>query len=170
VVQGKDDEHMARAGYQPLGMLNHAWGKGYKLGIIASSDHGSTHLSYAMVYTDNPTRQGILDAIRKRHTYGAMDNIILEVRLDKYFMGDEFELKSSKAIRVKVRAPRPVAKVDIIKDSNVIYSTSPGSREVDFEFTDKGEIAGRHYYYVRVQQDDRMLAWSSPMFINYGGQ
>src|SRR5947209_16142966 len=57
-----------RAGYQPKGFVNNAWGKGYKLGIIASSDHGSTHISYAMVYTDTPTRQGVLDAIRKRHT------------------------------------------------------------------------------------------------------
>jgi hypothetical protein len=35
------------------------------------------------------------------------------------------------------------------------------------EFTDKGGVQGRHFYYVRVQQDDQMLAWSSPMFINY---
>ena len=38
---------------------------------------------------------------------------------------------------------------------------------VNFEFTDKGSVAGRHFYYVRVRQDNEMLAWSSPMFINY---
>ena len=96
-AEGMDDAHMKQAGYQPEGMVSNAWAKGYKLGIIASSDHGSTHISYAMVYTDDPTRQGILDAIRKRHTYGAMDNIILDVRMGEHFMGDEFPLSKAAA-------------------------------------------------------------------------
>ena len=156
-----------RAGYEPAGMVNNAWAKGYKLGIITSSDHGSTHISYAMVYTDTPTRQGILDAIRKRHTYGATDNIILEVHMGEHFMGDEFPLAKPVPLRVKARGTRAIAKVDVIKDSKVIYSTSPAKQNVEFEYTDKDSVAGRHYYYVRVQQDDEMLAWSSPMFINY---
>jgi len=39
---------------------------------------------------------------------------------------------------VKVIGPRRVVKVDIIKDNEVVYSTSPGRREVEFEFVDKG--------------------------------
>jgi hypothetical protein len=163
----KDGPHVKQAGYQPEGMVSNAWAKGYKLGIITSSDHGSTHISYAMVYTSDYSRQGILDAIRKRHTYGAMDNIILDVRMGQHFMGDEFALAKALPIHVKVKAPRAVAKVDIIKDSQVIYSATPDQREVNFEFTDKGDVKGRHFYYVRVQQDDRMLAWSSPFFVNY---
>ncbi len=167
VQEKKDDAHMAQAGYQPEGMVNNAWAKGYKLGIIASSDHGSTHISYAMVYTDDPSRKGILDAIRKRHTYGATDNIILDVRMGPHFMGDEFRLTSPLPLKIKVRGTRPIAKLDVIKDSEVIYSTAPNKRDVELEFTDKGSIAGRHYYYVRVLQDDQMIAWSSPMFVNY---
>src|SRR5439155_15026389 len=53
----KDGAHMKQAGYQPEGMVSNAWAKGYKLGIITSSDHGSTHISYALVYTDDPSRQ-----------------------------------------------------------------------------------------------------------------
>ena len=83
------------------------------------------------------------------------------------FMGDEFALDQSLPIKVKVRAPRNIAKVHIIKDSQVIYTTSPNARTADFEYTDKGDVKGRHYYYVRVEQIDNMLAWSSPFFINY---
>ena len=166
-TKGKDDQHMERAGYQPEGMVFNAWAKGYKLGIITSSDHGSTHMSYAMVYTDDPTRQGILNAIRKRHTYGSMDNIILDVRMGEHFMGDEFALSKPRPIRVKARGTRAIARADVIKDGNVIYTTEPKQANVDFEFIDKGDVNGRHYYYVRVQQDDEMLAWSSPFFINY---
>src|SRR5262249_36123383 len=135
--------------------------------IITSSDHGSTHISYALVYTSDFTRQGILDAIRKRHTYGAMDNIILEVRMGTHFMGDEFNITQSQPIKVKVRAPREISKISIIKASQVIYPTNPNNRNADFESPDKGDVNGRHYYYVRVEQNDKMLAWSSPFFVNY---
>src|SRR5260370_27206447 len=128
-------------------MVSNAWAEGYRLGIITSSDHGSTHISYAMVYTDDATRQGVLNAIKQRHTYGAMDNIILDVRMGKHFMGDEFSLKKAEPIRVKVQGTAPVAEIDIIKDSQVIYSTEPGQKDADFEFIDKGDVSGRHYYY-----------------------
>jgi hypothetical protein len=163
----KDQAHMNQAGYQPEGMVSNAWAKGYKLGIITSSDHNSTHISYALVYTDDPSRQGVLNAIRKRHTYGSMDNIILDVRMGEYFMGDEFALSAAQPLKIHVKGTRAIARVDIVKDNKVVYSTQPGKQLADFEFTDKGSVAGRHFYYVRVQQDNEMLAWSSPMFINY---
>ncbi|HZT30038.1 MAG TPA: hypothetical protein VFA33_09155 [Bryobacteraceae bacterium] len=163
----KDTEQMNLIGYRPEGMISVAWAKGYKLGVIASSDHFSTHISYAMVYTADPTRQGILDAIRKRHTYGATDNIILDVRMGEHFMGDEFQLARAEPMRVKARGTRPIVRVEVLKDGKVIYATAPGRNDVSFEFDDAGGVAGRHYYYVRLQQDDRMTAWSSPFFVNY---
>ena len=156
-----------QAGFFKQGYVSNAWAKGYKLGIITSSDHGSTHISYAMVYTEDPTRQGILDGIRKRHTYGAMDNIILDVRMGNHFMGDEFQLSKAQAIKVKARATKPIRTVEIIRDSKVVYSTTPGKPEAEFQWADNEGVSGRHFYYVRLQQDDGMLAWSSPFFINY---
>jgi hypothetical protein len=126
----KDTEQVNLIGYRPEGRMSVAWAKGYKLGVIASSDHFSTHISYAMVYTGDPTRKGILDAIRKRHTYGATDNIILEVRMGDHSMGDEFQLKRSQPIRVKARGTRPIVRVEVLKDSKVIYSTEPEQRDV----------------------------------------
>jgi hypothetical protein len=163
----KDIEQMKLIGYRPEGMMSVAWAKGYKLGVIASSDHFSTHISYALVYTGDMSRKGILDAIRKRHTYGATDNIILDVRMGEHFMGDEFALKKAEPIRVKARGTRPIARIELLKDSKVIYSAEPRQTDVSFQFNDTGDISQRHYYYVRLQQDDRMTAWSSPFFVNY---
>jgi hypothetical protein len=163
----KDGPHVKQAGFQPEGWVSNAWAKGYKLGIVSSSDHGSTHLSYAMVYTGDASRQGVLDAIRKRHTYGAMDNILLDVRMGPHFMGDEFALAKALPIRIQARATRKIARVAVIKDNRIVYSTEPGRQNVELEYTDKDSLAGRHFYYVRVQQDDGLLAWSSPFFINY---
>jgi hypothetical protein len=163
----RDAEHIKTTEYHPEGMVNVALAKGYRLGIIASSDHGSTHISYAMVYTDDTTRQGILDAFRKRHTYGATDNIILDTRMGTHFMGDEFTLDRPQPIQVKARGVRKVAKVTVLKDSQDIYTTSPGNQNVNFSFTDRQGGSGRHTYYVRLEQEDGMVAWSSPFFVTY---
>jgi len=169
--ESKDAAHMKQAGYFPIGMVRHAWAKGYRLGIITSSDHGSTHYSYAMVYTDRPTRQGILDAIRRRQTYGATDNILLDVRMGPHFMGAEFQAAAPLPLRVKVRGTRAVARVEVVRGDRMVYSSQPGQQNVSFEFMDKeaGRKAETQYYYVRVQQSDGQLAWSSPIWVRYAG-
>jgi hypothetical protein len=156
-----------KAGFFPKGFINNAWAKGYKLGVICSSDHYSTHISYVLAYTDDRTRQGILNAIRKRHTYGAMDNIILDVRMGDHFMGDEFALAAPQPLHVKIHGTDAVAAVAVLRDSAVIYTVQPNRRDVEFEYKDAAAPKGHHYYYVRVQQKNDMLAWSSPMFITY---
>ncbi|MBS1828952.1 MAG: hypothetical protein JST93_26855 [Acidobacteria bacterium] len=163
----RDAEHIAVAQYKPEGMVSVALAKGYRLGIIASSDHGSTHISYAMVYTDNPTREGILEAFRKRQVYGATDNIVLDVRMGSHFMGEEFTLASPERIQVKARGTKPVSKVFVLKDSKEIYSAAPGKQDVDFTFADREPSKGFHHYYVRLEQEDGKVAWSSPFFVTY---
>ena len=169
VRPGIDDDHASRAGYFPVGFVRNAWEKGYRLGIITSSDPNSTHYSYAMVYTDRPTRQGILDAIRRRHTYGATDNILLDVRMGTHFMGDEFKTSKALPIRVKVRGTRELEKVHIIRGTEIIYTNTTAGPDVSFEFTDNDAAAhtGTQYYYVRVEQVDKQVAWSSPIWVNY---
>ncbi len=169
--ESKDAAHMKQAGYFPVGMVRNAWAKGYRLGIITSSDHGSTHYSYALVYTDRFTRQGILDAIRRRQTYGATDNIILDVRMGDHFMGAEFKAEAPLPMRVKIRGTREVARVEIIRGDKVVYNAQPKRQNVSFEFTDKdgGSKAGTQYYYVRLLQSDGQIAWSSPIWVNYSG-
>ena len=159
----------APGGYRAAGFVNNALAKGYTLGTIASSDHFSTHYSYAMVYTSAFTREGILDAIRRRHTYGATDNIILEVRMGDHFMGDRFRAAEPLPIRVRVRGTAEVEKVHIIRDGSIVHTHLPGAQETDFQFTDadSGESGRSHYYYVRVEQGDGQVAWGSPMWVDF---
>ncbi len=170
VVTGVDDDHAQRAGYYPEGFVRLAWNKGYRLGITVSSDHGSTHYSYSMVYTDRPTRQGILDAIRRRHTYGATDNIVLDVRMgDRHFMGDELRAAEPLPIRVKVRGTNDLEKVHVIRGDQVLYSHAGAGPEASFEYTDESarDERGTYYYYVRVEQKDGQIAWASPIWVTY---
>ena len=159
----------APGGYEPIGMVRNAWNKGYRLGITVSSDHGSTHYSYTMVYTDRVTREGILDAIRRRHTYGATDNIVLEVRMGEHFMGDEFFAPEPLPMSVKVRGTNDLAKVNVLRDGEVVYVHEPEGQATEFEYLDQDARASRgmQYYYVRVEQADGNVAWGSPMWVNY---
>ena len=154
-------------GYQEAGFVWNAYAKGYRLGTIASSDHVSGHISYAMVYTEQPTREAIFKAIQQRHTYGATDNIILDYRMGENFMGEEFSTAQLPPLEIRVVGTRPVSQVDIIKNQQIIYTTHPNERDVALTYVDQDPTPGSGYYYVRILQDDRQIAWSSPIWVNY---
>lgn len=161
------EEKKAIGGFQSAGMVWNAWKKGYKLGVIASSDHFSTHISYAMVYTPSQDRRAIFDSMLKRHAYGATDNIVLDFRMGEHFMGDVFRASKPEPLRVKARGTGPVAAVHIIRDGVYVHKAAPGGRDVNVEFLDRSPGKGEHWYYVRIEQADGELAWSSPIWVTY---
>jgi hypothetical protein len=152
--------------YRREGLVWNAWNKGYRIGTTSSSDHGSTHISYSMVYTPKDTRVGILDAIRQRHTYGATDNIVLEFWMGDHFMGDEFHAPVAPPIRVKVWGTGKIAKIKLIRNAKYIYETEPNQREAKLEYQDASPDPGVNYYYARIEQEDGQLAWASPIWMN----
>jgi len=160
-------------GYEPAGYIWNAFAKGYRLGFQVSSDHVSTHISYAIVLAERPTREGILEAFKKRHSYGANDNIILDVRSGNYMMGDEFTAASPPRLEISVTGTGPVARVDIVRQIDrgrpeYVHAAEPKQASVKLSWTDAAPRAGaQHMYYVRVQQQDGKMAWASPMWIRY---
>ncbi len=155
-------------GYQPKGYVWNALEKGYRLGFQASSDHVSTHMSYAVVLTDDVSRQGILDAFKKRHSYAATDNIVLDVRCGDHVMGDSFTTAKRPTLDIHVHGTGPIAKVHLIRDNKYVYTAEPKERKVTLRYTDMDAKQGKtSYYYVRVEQADGNLAWASPMWITY---
>jgi hypothetical protein len=163
----KGPEDKPPGGYQEAGWVWNAYRKGYRLGTITSSDHNSTHISYAMVYTEQPTREAIFDAIKKRHTYGATDNIILDYRMGDHFMGDEFTTSKVPPLKLRVIGTGPVATLEIIKDEKVLYTAHQNKKDVTLSYIDQDVKSGTSYYYVRVIQEDGQVAWSSPIWVNY---
>lgn len=153
-------------GYQPAGFIWNALGKGYRLGFQASSDHISTHLSYACVWADKPTRESLIAGFKQRHCYAATDNIIMDVRCGMQMMGDEFEVVGAPKLDIVIRGTGPIAKLDIVKDSAYAYSAEPNQKEVKLSWQDNNARTGAtSYYYVRALQQDGQMAWASPMWI-----
>src|SRR5205085_5062294 len=101
--------------WEPKGFVNLALLKGYKFGFESSSDHGSTHISYAMVLAEDHSRESVMKAMKLRHTYGATDNIIAEFRCSaggkEHIMGDEFSSAEVPKLQVKLHGTAPFSKV-----------------------------------------------------------
>jgi hypothetical protein len=164
VAHGPGD---AVGGWRPLGMVWNALALQYRLGFQSSSDHISTHISFAVAIAEAANRAAIFDAFKKRHCYAATDNIVLDVRSGDHLMGDEFSTDGPVTLRVLAHGTGPIQRVDIIKDFHHVYSAEPGKPRVEFSWTDLDATnRGPSWYYVRVVQSDGELAWGSPMWVN----
>jgi hypothetical protein len=153
---------------RPAGYVSEALGKGYRLGFVASSDHASTHSAFTNVLATAATREAILDAIRKRHVYASTDNIVADVRSGEHLMGDEFAVNGAPAISVKLIGAAAFSKVVIVRDGKEVYTAAPGTKDVVLEWTDPEPVAvggAASYYYVRGEQSDGQLVWTSPMWV-----
>jgi hypothetical protein len=168
-VARRADESVS--GFEPAGMVWNALGLQYRLGFQSSSDHISTHISYAVALAEDHTRAAILDAFKRRHCYAATDNILLDVRSGEHLMGDTLEANGPITLRVLAHGTRPIARIDIIKDFLYVYSTEPKQNRVEFTWTDaeRDRPAGGSWYYVRLIQDDGELAWGSPLWVRSSG-
>lgn len=175
--KGSTPEKESFGGYKPKGFVNLALLKGYRLAFESSSDHISTHLSFCNCFVTEPTREAILDAMKKRRVYAATANIIADVQCKdsegkSHFMGEEFSTASAPSLSVHLVGAKELAEVVIIKDDVVVHTIKPNQKEVNFSWTDPNPSPGKtSYYYVRGEQTPDMagvtgeLVWASPMWI-----
>lgn len=165
----KPGEKAVHQGVRSAGYVWNAWAKGYKLGVQASSDHVSTHTSFACILVEEFTRQGLIDAMRKRHTYAATDSIVLDYRLvtdaGTALMGDAVSSRTAPRLEIRILGTAPVAEVEIVKNNVYVHKAMPGGREVSLSYVDAAFGEGESYYYVRARQTDGQLVWSSPIWV-----
>lgn len=163
----QDNKFPANAGgWKPAGFIDNALrDKGYKIAFQSSSDHWSTHLSYFVVLAEEHSRTGILAAVKKRHTYAATDNIIVDLRCGEYMQGDEFTTNMAPKLEFNVVGTNTLTKLDVLKDSEVTASFTPKKRAYRGSWTEPNPDGRAHYYYIRVQQQDGEMAWASPLWI-----
>jgi hypothetical protein len=156
-------------GWRPAGFVDRALlEKGYQFSFEASSDHVSTHLSYANVLATAPTREAVLAAFKKRHLYAATDNILAEFRSGDHIMGDAFQSDAAPVMTVRLVGTAPFSRVLVVKDNQYVYTTQPNAATVSFSWRDAAPTRGKtSYYYVRGEQSDGQIVWVSPMWVTY---
>jgi hypothetical protein len=153
------------SGYEAAGYVSNALNMGYQLAFEASSDHISTHISYTNLWIRSPTRAAILEAMQNRRMYGSTDDIVADFRSGTHFMGESFSTTTAPIFTVRLFGTNAFQNVSVIKDGNVVYSTS-GGKVVSFTWQDPSTTKGKtSYYYVRGLQTDGQLVWVSPMWV-----
>ena len=153
------------SGYEAAGYVSNALNKGYVLGFEASSDHISTHISFTNLWIKSPTRSAVIEAMQSRRMYGSTDNILADFRSGTHFMGEMLSTTTAPVFTVRLFGTAAFQNVSVIKDGNVVYSTS-GDRVVSFTWQDPSTTKGKtSYYYVRGLQTDGNIVWVSPMWV-----
>ena len=154
------DENMAA-------MVRLGYSKGYRFGLIASSDHLSTHRSYACVWSPLRERESIFRSLQARRTYGATDRIGLIFRYGQTWMGEEVKYLNGESFFLEIVGTGPVKEVRVIKNGKLWHSFSPTEQSLTFKQSlSPDPIEGKEdYYFVELEQSDGNRAWSSPIWI-----
>jgi hypothetical protein len=120
------------------------------------------------VLAEEISRKGLLEAMRRRHTYAATDNIVLDVRLGGHIMGDEARTAEPR-LEVVALGTAALDRAEVLRDGRVVHTERPGkeSAELRFSWRDPAPPRGERpsYYYVRVLQRDGQMAWASPLWV-----
>jgi hypothetical protein len=143
-----------------------ALAKGYRLGIICSTDHGYG-ASYACVYAKENTRAAVFDALQDRRTYGSTAyGIIVDFNVNGVMMGRDVKRSDGNVIvSGYVRGNSKLDRVQILKDNTVVHEWTPSGDEQKLDWRDPDPGTGLHWYYLRVIQEDDEMAWSSPNWV-----
>ena len=148
-------------------MVRLGYAKGYRFGLIASSDHLSTHRSYACVWSPQRERESIFRSLQARRTYGATDRIGLVFRYGQNWMGEEVEYRKGESLFLDIAATAPVREVRMVKNGKPWKTFNPEEESLNFEQALVPDpLAGKEdYYFVELKQSDGNRAWSSPIWI-----
>lgn len=156
-----------------------ALARGYKMGFMGSGDSHNGHPGVrdirsmtggiTGIWATDLTREGLWEALTARRTFATTGaRICLEFGVNDAFMGEELHLKKSgesRKVRVRVIGTAPIELIEIIKNGTLLASRRHYSETVEFEYNDHGSAQNGDYYYVRVTQSDKEMAWSSPVWL-----
>ncbi len=150
------------------GVYQNALANGHKLGVFANSDHISTNTSYGGVYAKSFTREGILEGLQNRRTVAATDKIFMEFSCNGHLLGSIFETSDKPTMKIAVHGTAPLLAVTVVRNEvNYREFTSKDSADFEVTFTDDKPLEGENRYYIRVQQTDGNMGWTSPVWVTY---
>jgi len=138
------------------------------LGVIASSDHRSTNISYGGVYVKTFDRSGLFEAISARRTIAATDKIVMRLSCNGHILGEEFRTKEKPTLKLFVEGTAPLLAVSVIRNNAIVYQAASASASIyDGSFKDLDPVVGENCYYLRVEQADGNMGWTSPVWATY---
>ncbi len=149
------------------GTWQNALRHGHRLGAFTSSDHRSTHISYGGVYVKKFDRAGVFDAMDARRTIAATDKIFMEFSCNGRPLGESLTTSTPPVLRLSVAGTAPVARVTLVRNEKEFKTWEPDSANFATEFTDRNPLHGENRYYLRVEQSDGNMGWTSPVWATF---
>lgn len=164
--------------------VQYALSLGYKLGFVGGGDgHGGRpgkdywlRVRGAMsggitgIYAEELTREALWNALKSRRCYATTGKrIIIKFYLNEHMMGEIVNLsnkKEKRELKAQIYGTASISRITLVKNNFNICKKSPYQEYAEFVWEDKKEAADGDYYYIRVEQADGSMAWSSPIWIN----
>ncbi len=147
------------------GVYQRALSHGFKLGVFASSDHISQHASYGGVYVEETTRLGIIHGFAARHSLAATDKIFVEFSCNDQPMGSIFTTSKNPEFKMAIDGTASISRVTLVRNESNYKTWEPADRHFSVSYTDPEPPTGEGRYYLRVEQVDGNMAWSSPVWV-----
>ncbi len=154
---------------KPKGVYQNALEQGLRLGIFASSDHFSTHVSFGGVYATGRDRESLIDGLNARRTIGATDKIFLRYTCNGRLLGSAFETEKAPTFEIHAEGTAPIDRIALLRNEEVHKRFEPeGDRKrMSVTFKDSDAAQGTNRYYIRLVQTDGNMAWASPVWVTY---
>jgi len=134
------------------------------------------------VFAPELTREALWDALYQRRCYATTaQRILLDVRLDDYMMGSDLPADKAapyadaRTLRIRALGRREIDRIEVVRNNVTVESFEIGADQAELQYTDgtplahiepaSKDAAGAVFYYVRLIQRDRNMAWSSPIWL-----
>ncbi|MCB1210504.1 MAG: hypothetical protein KDK97_14335 [Verrucomicrobiales bacterium] len=111
------------------------------------------------------TREGIIEGLNARRTIAATDKIFVEFTCNDHLMGTEIELSGKPVIKFSVDGTADIKRVTLVRNEKNYQQWEPKAKTFAQTFTDEEPLKGESRYYLRVEQTDGNMAWSSPVWV-----
>ena len=166
---------------------------GHRLGFVGGTDshyglanQGSYHVNdgngLACVVAPALTREALWQALHDRRCYATTgDRIILDFSLDGQPMGSDLSVDLAEAgprrLSVQVAGTYRIDAIEIVRNNQVVCAAHPEQDVWEGEWVDNAPLPPLAYapsfpddrpfvfYYLRVTQGNRQLAWASPIWL-----
>jgi hypothetical protein len=171
--------------------VREALARGYRFGLIASSDGHDGHPGNAQspdvkhhhlyhplgsgriaILAPELTREAIFDAMHERRCYATTGpHIAMSTTLNGRPMGSVIpagEIAGAPVLSASVAAPWLIDRVQVIKSGSVAadFASTRHAMEAEFAWPDTAfDPTQPTYYYVRLSLADGEMAWSSPIWV-----
>lgn len=149
--------------------------RGYP-GLVVPPERITRNLRYknpalTAVLTKDLTRESIFNALKARRCYAVMGaRIIIDFRINGNVMGSEMRLKAGETrdLYFKIKGEGALKSITIVKNGRdyIVFHLEGESEEYEELIFEYRAERATDYYYLRVEQTDGRIAWTSPIWID----